>query len=208
MLNKELNVVTLKPTIRLLAFIDANISNVKWSNISSKKGLDNAYVLKDVIDEDSLIDELEKIYPYIFRYELRKIVGGKKLRKVSISFYDFISCFKFEVHPQKSIINKVNESRKKATFIKLNSVDIRALKNNTLNLMDICDEIKLLNLSFEQEINLKKLSRIVKLKLLFKRLNKISLKGFFNNYFNNYNKFDKLVGKSIRIDLNHRVAHR
>ena len=209
MRNKELNVVTLKPTIQLLAFIDANITNVNWSKIACKKCIDNAYILKDVIDEDSLIDALEKIYVYIFRYELKKLVGPKKAKKAQVSFYDFLSCFKFEVHSHKSIISKINEFGQKATFVKLNTFDLELLfKNRAIHLMDICDEIALLNLSFEKEIHIKRFSHIVMLKLFWQQIKNHSLKDWFKDYFHNYNQFDKVIGKSIRIDFNHRVAHR
>lgn len=89
-------VLILKPQANLLVLINDHLPNFNWKSVSLKKQDLTAYVLPDFKDESDMLTNLESYYLKIFRNELAKIIGFKNSLKLKVSFFDFLSCFKFE----------------------------------------------------------------------------------------------------------------
>lgn len=100
-------VLILRPQARLLVLINDQLKNLNWCSVSRKKQALTAYIVPDIGDDFSMLMNLETHYLKIFRNELAKIVGQKNSKKLKVTFFDFLNCFKFEwVADTKSVSGK------------------------------------------------------------------------------------------------------
>lgn len=98
-------VLILKPQANLLVLINDHLPNFNWKSVALKKQNLTAYVLPDFKDEGDMLTSLESFYLKIFRNELAKIIGFKNSLKLKVSFFDFLSCFKFELNDSFKIVS-------------------------------------------------------------------------------------------------------
>ncbi|OGV28946.1 MAG: hypothetical protein A3E88_02625 [Legionellales bacterium RIFCSPHIGHO2_12_FULL_35_11] len=144
---KESKVLLLKPAGKFISFIQFNFPNLNWNGLDAQFD-QTAYILPESSDDDGLILEMEKFYSEIFQNELEKIIGNKLAKKVKTTFFDFLSCFKFEIHEDITIFGKNG-------FLKPKLVKVNFSKNiSSLSLSDICASLSHQYLSNNIKVNI------------------------------------------------------
>ncbi len=97
MLQKS-EIVVLKPTTVFLSFLVSQLPEDLLPSLKLLQTDNTAYIIpKQHSDEDTLV-ELEKNFTRMFRYEIRRWLGAAARNDIENNFFDFLCCFKFELH--------------------------------------------------------------------------------------------------------------
>ena len=91
-------IVVLKPTPAFLTFIAAQLPEVKLPEFRLLQTDNTGYVFERQSSDEELLDEIERQYPKMFKYEIERWLGKQVYQDVKASFLDFLCCFKFELH--------------------------------------------------------------------------------------------------------------
>jgi hypothetical protein len=158
---KESNVLILKPTAKFIPFIQSQLPDLDWSELSNLQFKSTAYVMQNIKNDDDLLAEVERLYPLILKVELGKLIGAKSAKKITGSFFDFLCCFKFEVQPQTVSAESHVKSHKKEIKIKPESV-VFPVNQGKITLMDLCEKIEEAGLTRSVEVkNFNVISQVV-----------------------------------------------
>ena len=92
--------IILKPTPFFVSFITEQLPDFE-----ELRQLDHtAYTIPICDSDEALFEHLERLYPYMFRYEVTRLFGKALADKLSADFLDFLCCFKFDVHKQPLMV--------------------------------------------------------------------------------------------------------
>ena len=96
--------IILKPTPFFVSFITEQLPDFEELR-QLDQGTDNtAYTIPICDSDEALFEHLERLYPYMFRYEVTRLFGKALADKLSADFLDFLCCFKFDVHKQPLMV--------------------------------------------------------------------------------------------------------
>lgn len=98
MQQRQREVLFLRPTPAFLSFLKAQLPQATLPELDIIQTDLTAYTLPVYSSEDELLDVIEANSPYMFRYEVERWFGLGNARYLNISFFDFLCCFKFELH--------------------------------------------------------------------------------------------------------------
>lgn len=90
--------IILKPTAYFLAFVADQLPDFEKPLEDDKPSDFTAYTIPVYENDEALLEHLERLYPYMFQYEVTRLYGEARASKVTADFLDFLCCFKFEVH--------------------------------------------------------------------------------------------------------------
>lgn len=96
----ESDVIVLKPTAAFLSFLETQLPDMDFPNFRLLRRDPTAYTLAKKDTEEATLDEIERLYPRMFRHEISRVLGEDECSSIEASFLDFLCCFKFEVHDQ------------------------------------------------------------------------------------------------------------
>lgn len=91
-------IILLKPSPPFLSFIEAQMPLASLPEYRLLQTNNTGYVLEQQESEEALLDEIERLYPQIFKYEIQRWVGPHAVESIKTSFLDFLCCFKFDLH--------------------------------------------------------------------------------------------------------------
>lgn len=91
-------IVVLKPSPAFLSFIASQLPEAALPEIRLLQTDNTGYVFQRQNSDEELLDEIERQYPRMFKYEIERWLGAQVYKDVSASFLDFLCCFKFEIH--------------------------------------------------------------------------------------------------------------
>ncbi len=100
MQHNESDVIILKPTPSFLNFLAEQQPDIELPDISALKTNHTAYTIAKCEDDEATLDEIERHFPAMFRYEICRLLGESACNHFEGSFLDFLMCFKFELHSQ------------------------------------------------------------------------------------------------------------
>lgn len=211
---KEANILILKPTVKFISFIQLNLPNLDWTSLEDLKFETTAYVVRDIQNDDDLLIELERMYLLIFNTEISKILGKKLAKKINCSFFDFLNCFKFEIHKKAALTNLITNDRQQVASIKPKSVSINVpIIAGKTNLMDICEALEQVNLASKQQIIVKGFNQVEELFDFIKRYYKFIFNFKFNicssDIANKFNIFSdlKLLRRYLKVEMHSDSLH-
>ena len=85
--------IILKPTPYFLSFINDQLPDLSLP--TPELGVDNtAYTIPHIDDDELLMTQIERFYPFMFEHEAKRILGKDLAALVSADFVDFLFCFK------------------------------------------------------------------------------------------------------------------
>ena len=100
MQQNESDIIVLKPTAAFLSFLETQLPDIDFPNLRLLKRDPTAYTLARQDTEEATLDEIERLYPRMFRHEISRVLGEDVCTSIEGSFLDFLCCFKFELHDQ------------------------------------------------------------------------------------------------------------
>jgi hypothetical protein len=131
MLQKEANVLILRPTNVFLTFLETEFPEiVTLPSIEALQQNNTAYTLLKKDSDEETLDEIEKHFKTMFRYEIRKILGSKFRYDIEASFLDFLCCFKFELHSEIILMDADFVSNQNLLCFKPRSVLLKWIKSS------------------------------------------------------------------------------
>ncbi len=145
----------LRPQAKLLVLINSQLPDFDWRSVAKEIQDLTAYILPDFKDDIEMLVNLEDSYLKIFKHELAKMVGSKNSKKLSLTFFDFLNCFKFEWHDDAKLLHG---KLLKRVCVKQKNIAVSAKIKNVKTLNDICNLLDEINNNL-QIIPVKNLSR-------------------------------------------------
>lgn len=131
-------VLILRPQAKLLVLINNQLPDFDWQLATTKSQDLTAYLLPDFKNDGDMLIKLELNFLRIFHNELAKIIGTKNISNLSLSFFDFLSCFKFEWHDDAKFVYR-KFSKKVRVSPKYSSMSLNLQKVKTIE--DLCGEL-------------------------------------------------------------------
>jgi hypothetical protein len=93
-------IIVLKPTSFFTSFAIEQLPDFDCPNEEDLESDYTAYTLPVCDSDDDLLEHLERLFPFMFRHEVTRLLGKHLATKIKADFLDFLCCFKFEVHTQ------------------------------------------------------------------------------------------------------------
>ena len=91
-------VILLKPTPAFVSFLAGQLPEAVVPSLHLLQTDITAYTLPLHDTEDALLETLEMLFPLMFEHEIKRWFGDEILLEMKASFFDFLCCFKFELH--------------------------------------------------------------------------------------------------------------
>lgn len=111
-------IIILKPTSFFLSFVTEQLPDFEQVE-ESEASLDNtAYTIPSYSNDEALLEDLERLYPHMFRHEVTRLFGKDVAAKINADFLDFMCCFKFEVHEKPLLMASSIESCRRLVCLK------------------------------------------------------------------------------------------
>jgi len=143
-------VVILKPTSVFLSFLAAQTSAVSLPDLMTVQSDTTAYTILRQDSEEETLDEIERHYSTMFRYEIARWLGSDVKPALEGSFLDFLCCFKFEIHGHIVLMEPGLESAHQLLCVKPRAVLLKWLRSAVEgddSLCDVLDRVSLTQLS-------------------------------------------------------------
>lgn len=91
-------VIVLKPTAVFQSFLAAHLPADKVPSLTILQTDTTAFAIQRQTDDEATLDEIERLYPVMFRHEICRWLGEHAQNEIEVSFLDFLCSFKFELH--------------------------------------------------------------------------------------------------------------
>jgi hypothetical protein len=92
--------IILKPTSFFASFIAEQLPDFEELKQLNDASDSTVYAIPICDSDEALFEHLERLYPYMFRYEVSRLFGEALADRLSADFLDFLCCFKFDVHSE------------------------------------------------------------------------------------------------------------
>ena len=93
-------VIILKPTSVFLSFLAEKRPDIDLPELRLLQTDTTAYAIHKQASEEDMLDEIERHFSQMFRHEIGRRLGENMCNEIEGSFFDFLRCFKFELHSQ------------------------------------------------------------------------------------------------------------
>ena len=140
-------VIILKPTSVFLSFLAAQLPDVDLPELQLLQTNNTAYVIRRQASEEATLDEIERHFPRMFRYEISRWLGEDARNEIEGSFLDFLCCFKFELHSQIVLMEPSISKGHQLLCIKPRSVLLEWIKSSIADQDELTSIIERVNLS-------------------------------------------------------------
>ena len=128
MKHNEFDVIILKPTPSFLSFLTEQHPEIDLPVIRGVRTNHTAYTIGKCRNDEATLNEVEKHCSAMFRHEISRLLGENACHYFEGSFFDFLMCFKFEIHSQSVLMEPSIERAHQLLCIKPRSVLLRAFK--------------------------------------------------------------------------------
>lgn len=124
----ESDVIILKPTASLLSFLAAQQPDIDLPDMKALRTNHTAYTIAKCDSDEATLDEVERHFPAMFRYEICRLLGENACNHFEGSFLDFLMCFKFELHSQIVLMESSIANAHQLLCVKPRSVLLKWIK--------------------------------------------------------------------------------
>ncbi len=135
----DLSVLILKPTENFLEFLASQLPDIYLPTLSKIKHDSTAYSIPKCEDDESILNTVEMFYPLMLKHESSRLVGKHLSNEISGSFFDFLCCFKFELHTEVMSVNATIEGEEHVLCIHPRSVVVSIASENITKAEDTED---------------------------------------------------------------------
>lgn len=147
MAQNESDIVILKPTPVFLSFLAGQLPGIELPDIGSMPTDYTAYTIHKQDSDEATLDEIERHFQSMFRYEIRRLLGDQVHKDIEGSFLDFLCCFKFELHSQIVLMESSIDEGQQLLCVKPRSVMLKWMKSSLEDQIDMSSILKQINLS-------------------------------------------------------------
>lgn len=117
-------IIVLKPTSFFSAFIAEQLPDFSYPDEGQLDADNTAYTMPVCDSDEALLEHLERLFPFMFRHEVTRLLGKGMADKIEADFLDFLYCFKFEVHSQTVLTESSLEDCHQWVSVKPRVVDL------------------------------------------------------------------------------------
>ncbi len=147
----ESSILILKPTPSFISFIASQVPDIDLPNIAALQTDSTAYAIRKCDDDESVLSEVERLFPLMFQHESRRVVGDELSRHIAGTFLDFLCCFKFELHSQVVLMESCIDEGHQLLCVKPRSVVLKWMSTPHEDQIEFTHLIKNIELSHVAE---------------------------------------------------------
>lgn len=139
-------VVVLRPTMVFFAFLASQLPENQLPSLKTLQTDNTAYVIPNHHSDKDTLNELERHYSQMFRYEISRWLGENARNPIEDSALDFLCCFKLELHNHIVLMEPTINKAHQLLTIKPRSVLLNWLKSaieDDEDLEDIVEQVTL-----------------------------------------------------------------
>ncbi|MCX7091197.1 MAG: hypothetical protein NTU48_07105 [Legionellales bacterium] len=123
-------IIVLKPTSFFTSFVIEQLPDFDCPNEEDLESDYTAYTLPVCDSDDALLEHLERLFPFMFRHEVTRLLGKNLATKIKADFLDFLCCFKFEVHSHSVLMESSIQDCHQLVCVKPRVVDLEWLQES------------------------------------------------------------------------------
>lgn len=120
-------IIVLKPTSFFTSFVTEQLPDFDCPNDEDLEADYTAYTLPACENDDALLEQLERLFPFMFRHEVSRRLGKHIASGMKADFLDFLCCFKFEVHSETVLMASSLQDCQQLVCVKPRFVDLKWL---------------------------------------------------------------------------------
>jgi hypothetical protein len=165
-------IVVLRPTQVFLSFLASQLPEKSIPTFQSLQTDNTAFVIKKHPTNEGTLEELERLYSKMFRYEISRWLGSDARNEIEKSFLDFLCCFKLEFHAHLIMLEP---SLTQATHMLQLRPRIKVLRwlqekaEEQEDLADIMECVTLNNLTENASVVIKNFDKLTEIKPFLKK---------------------------------------
>ncbi|MCX7114421.1 MAG: hypothetical protein NTW08_00675 [Gammaproteobacteria bacterium] len=134
-------IIVLKPSPAFLSFIGSQLPELTLPEYRLLQTDNTGYVLQQQGSDEELLDEIERQYPKIFKYEIERWFGLHIEQDIKASFLDFLCCFKFDLHSHILLMEPTVVDARQMISVKPRSVLTKWVRSRLLECTESDDEV-------------------------------------------------------------------
>lgn len=127
----KLSVLILKPTENFLGWIASQFPDVELPRLAAIQQDNTAYSIPRYIDNESFLETIETFYPLMLRHESSRLLGQVLSSHLTGSFFDFLCCFRFELHTEVMMMESNLGKRDSLLCIKPRTIELSCASSDT-----------------------------------------------------------------------------
>ncbi|MCC5015740.1 MULTISPECIES: hypothetical protein [Legionella] len=147
MQRSEWEIIVLKPTAVFLSFLSSQLPDLELPELNELQTDNTAYVIPRQDSEEATLNEIERHFPTMFRYEISRLAGKNTHNRIEGTFLDFLCCFKFELHSQIVLMESSVAEGRQLLRIKPRSVLLKWMRTTVEEKNEIVTALERINLS-------------------------------------------------------------
>ncbi|MGV3740594.1 MAG: hypothetical protein ACO1N3_04820 [Gammaproteobacteria bacterium] len=138
-------IIILKPTSFFTSFVSEQLQDFDCPIEEDLESDCTAYTIPPCDNDEVLLEHLERLYPYMFRYEATRLLGKALASKIQADFLDFLCCFRFEMHAQSFVMESSIQDCHQLVCVKPRVVDLEWLPATNDDQIEVRDVLQALN---------------------------------------------------------------
>ena len=165
-------IVVLKPTAGFLSFLAAQLPHVNLPDLKQLQSDNTAYVIRNQSNDEDKLDEIERHFPSMFRYEISRWLGKDAYNQIQGTFLDFLCCFKFEMHSHIVQLESDFRDGQQLLRIKPRSVLLKWIKSvveEDSELISVLEKVNLADLAANATVIVKNFTEMSEIKLFLRQ---------------------------------------
>lgn len=175
-------IIILKPTSFFTSFVAEQLPDFDCPIEEDLESDYTAYTIPACDDDEALLEHLERLFPFMFRYEATRLLGEELASKIQADFLDFLCCFRFEMHSQSILMEQSIQDCEQFVCVKPKVVDLEWLPEANADQIEIRDVLQALNASQQSQtasVLVKRFDKLADLKPLVQKYCRPLLKQDF-----------------------------
>lgn len=164
-------IVILKPTNVFLSFLAAQLPHIKLPELNFLQTDSTAYVIAKQESNEATLNEIERQFPIMFRYEIQRWLGENARNKIEGTFLDFLCCFKFDLHSQIVLMEPSILTGQQLLRIKPRPTLLKWMRqavDEQSELMSLVERVKLSHLAENSTVVIKSVTNLTDIKPFLK----------------------------------------
>ncbi|PJD93545.1 MAG: hypothetical protein CK424_01720 [Legionella sp.] len=140
-------IIVLKPTSFFAALIAEQLPDFNYPYEVELNADNTAYTIPVCDNDEVLLEHLERLFPFMFRHEVTRLLGKELAAKIEADFLDFLYCFKFEMHEQTVLTEASLNECHQWVHVKPRVIDLDWMPATTDDQIDVKDFLQTLQCS-------------------------------------------------------------
>lgn len=169
---RNYQVVVLRPTAAFLSLLAIQLSESELPSLELLQTDNTSYLIPKAASDDELLELLQQFSPTIFHHEIYRWLGDKVFTGMEFSFFDFLRCFKFEIHSHILLMEPNIQQGHQALIIKPRSLLFQGIQASSTEQgagLKQQDRVALTNMADCATVMIKNFSKLSEIKPFIER---------------------------------------